>query len=368
MKLGTVAKRVGALFGVASAGVVWTYRDDPVQFRFDAATWETRPFPESLLSTVWNRTFPNPIGLAAGFDKDAEGVEGLLCMGFGFVEIGSVTPLPQPGNAKPRVFRLPELNAVINRYGFNSSGVDEVGKNLQNFRTRAAQDPARAPGLLGVNLGKNKTSDDAAADYCLGAAKLGRHADYLVINVSSPNTPGLRALQSRKQLELIIKRMRSTRDSMSWGVLGPPPILVKVAPDLPDVDRRDVAAVALRSGIDGLIVSNTTMHRPQLVADHPCGHETGGLSGEPLRQEALAALKEMYRLTKGKLPIIGCGGISTGQHAYESIRAGASLVQLYTGIAYGGPALVPRLKRELAACLEADGFQSVGAAVGADHR
>ncbi|KAL4429217.1 hypothetical protein ABPG77_010196 [Micractinium sp. CCAP 211/92] len=330
---------------------------------------ETRPDPPSLRTVVWGREFPNPLGVAAGFDKDAEVVEPLLGLGFGFVEVGSITPLPQPGNPKPRAFRLPEFGAVINRYGFNSEGLDAARERLAAFRRRQAEQGAAFPGgMLGVNLGKNKTSEDAGADYSTGVTKLGEFADYLVINISSPNTPGLRSLQGRQELESLVRRVKQTRDGMKWDARGPPPLLVKIAPDLTEADMTDIAAVALEQGVDGLIVSNTTITRPGPIAEHPLGKEAGGLSGRPLFEMATEVLREMYTLTGGKLPIVGVGGVSSGADAYAKIRAGASLVELYSSFAYEGPKLVPRVKRELAALLERDGFASVAEAVGADHR
>ncbi|BDA46726.1 Dihydroorotate dehydrogenase (quinone), mitochondrial [Coccomyxa sp. Obi] len=389
------------VFGGAAfaAGTAVAYIDDPEQLPFDlsnvaqkalqqldaerahnVAIWaavhgllpiEKRADPPRLRTAVWGKHFSNPIGLAAGFDKDAQALEGLLGLGFGFVEIGSVTPLPQPGNEQPRAFRLPELKAVINRYGFNSQGLDVVRANLIAYRRtqlhRPANQPGPGPGLVGVNLGKNKLSEDAAADYCLGVSKLAPYADYLVINVSSPNTPGLRALQGRKELEKLVRKVKATRDGMSWGAAGPPPLLVKIAPDITEADKSDIAAVALKLGIDGLIVSNTTISRPQAVAEHPEGHQAGGLSGAPLREVSTEVLRDMYRLTKGKLPIIGVGGVSSGADAYDKIRAGASLVELYTGLVYEGPALLRRMKLELNALLQRDGFANVQEAVGADH-
>ncbi|KAL4443365.1 hypothetical protein ABPG75_011102 [Micractinium tetrahymenae] len=330
---------------------------------------ETRPDPPSLRTTVWGREFPNPLGVAAGFDKDAEVVEPLLGLGFGFVEVGSITPLPQPGNPKPRAFRLPEFGAVINRYGFNSEGLDAARERLAAFRRRQAEQGAAFPGgMLGVNLGKNKTSEDAAADYSTGVTKLGEFADYLVINISSPNTPGLRSLQGRQELETLVRSVKQTRDGMKWDARGPPPLLVKIAPDLTEADMSDIASVALEQGVDGLIVSNTTITRPGAIAEHPLGKETGGLSGRPLFEMATEVLREMYTLTGGRLPIVGVGGVSSGADAYAKIRAGASLVELYSAFAFEGPRLVPRVKRELAALLEKDGFASVADAVGTDHR
>jgi dihydroorotate dehydrogenase len=257
------------------------------------------------------------------------------------VEIGSVTPLPQPGNDKPRVFRLPEARAVINRYGFNSAGLDAAAQRLLERRKRldvaaagaspaaesAASGAAPPRGLLGVNLGKNKTSTDASADYAAGVAKLARFADYLVVNVSSPNTPGLRALQGRAELDALLRAVHKARAAIDWGGVPPPPVVLKIAPDLTPADLADVAAVALARGLDGIIVSNTTLARPPCVTALPHGNETGGLSGAPLMTPATQVLRDVYRLTKGRVPLIGAGGVSSGADAYAKIRAGASLVQ-----------------------------------------
>ncbi|KAL0746860.1 hypothetical protein Bca101_028862 [Brassica carinata] len=345
---------------------------------------EKRPDPQILGLEVWGRKFSNPIGLAAGFDKNAEATEGLLGLGFGFVEVGSVTPVPQEGNPKPRIFRLREDGAIINRCGFNSEGIVVVAKRLgaQHGKRMLAEtsgtssspsDEAKpggksGPGILGVNLGKNKTSEDAAADYVQGVHNLSQYADYLVINVSSPNTAGLRMLQGRKQLKDIVKKVQAARDEMQWGDDGPPPLLVKIAPDLSRGELEDIAAVALALKLDGLIISNTTVSRPDPVSNNPVATETGGLSGKPLFNLSTSMLREMYTLTRGKIPLIGCGGVSSGEDAYKKIRAGATLVQLYTGFAYGGPALIPQIKEELVSCLERDGFKSIQEAIGADHR
>ncbi|CAN0919833.1 Dihydroorotate dehydrogenase (quinone), mitochondrial [Linum grandiflorum] len=345
---------------------------------------EKRPDPPILELEVWGRKFSNPVGLAAGFDKNAEAVEGLLAVGFGFIEVGSVTPVPQQGNPKPRIFRLREESAIINRCGFNSEGIVAVAKRLgaQHGKRKLAETSSTAPpssddvkqggkagpGILGVNLGKNKASEDAASDYVQGVHTLSQYADYLVINVSSPNTPGLRTLQGRKQLKDLVKKIQAARDEMQWGEEGPPPLLVKIAPDLSKEDLEDIAAVALALRLDGLIISNTTIQRPDSVKENPVAEESGGLSGKPLFDLSTNILKEMYMLTRGKIPLIGCGGVSSGEDAYKKIRAGATLVQLYTAFAYGGPALIPGIKVELAECLERDGFKSVIEAVGADHR
>ncbi|KAL3812926.1 hypothetical protein ACJIZ3_014194 [Penstemon smallii] len=344
---------------------------------------EKRPDPSILELEVWGRRFSNPVGLSAGFDKNAEAVEGLLGLGFGFVEVGSVTPVPQEGNPKPRIFRLREQGAIINRCGFNSEGIVAVAKRLgaqhgkRKLETSSTSSPLgeeavqggkAGPGILGVNLGKNKSSEDATSDYVQGVHTLSQYADYLVINISSPNTPGLRQLQGRKQLKDLVKKVQAARDEMQWGEEGPPPLLVKIAPDLSKQDLEDIAAVALALRVEGLIISNTTIQRPDSVSKNPVAEETGGLSGKPLFSLSTNILKDMYILTKGKIPLIGCGGISSGEDAYKKIRAGATLVQLYTAFAYGGPALIPKIKAELAECLERDGFKSIYEAVGADCR
>ncbi|KAG8372932.1 hypothetical protein BUALT_Bualt12G0118500 [Buddleja alternifolia] len=344
---------------------------------------EKRPDPPILELEVWGRRFSNPVGLSAGFDKNAEAIEGLLGLGFGFVEVGSVTPVPQEGNPKPRIFRLPTEGAIINRCGFNSEGIVAVAKRLgaqhgkRKLETSSTSSSTgdevvhggkAGPGILGVNLGKNKTSEDAAADYVQGVHTLSQYADYLVINISSPNTPGLRQLQGRKQLKDLVKKVQAARDEMQWGEEGPPPLLVKIAPDLSKQDLEDIAAVALALRIDGLIISNTTVQRPDTASKNPVAEEAGGLSGKPLFSLSTNTLKDMYSLTKGKIPLIGVGGISSGEDAYKKIRAGATLVQLYTAFAYGGPALIPKIKVELAECLERDGYKSIYEAVGADCR
>ncbi|MBI3445038.1 MAG: quinone-dependent dihydroorotate dehydrogenase [Magnetospirillum sp.] len=312
--------------------------------------------PPQLRVTLWGRDFVNPVGLAAGFDKNAEVPDSMLDQGFGFVEIGSVTPRPQPGNPKPRMFRLPEDGAVINRMGFNNQGLEAVAARL-------AARPRH--GIVGANLGKNKDTEDAASDYEKGAARLAPLSDYLVINVSSPNTPGLRALQSRDQLESLVGRTRAAL--MAAMPSGAPPLLLKIAPDLAWEDLADIAAIALEGGLDGLIVSNTTIARPESLRSKNAG-QTGGLSGAPLFESSTAMLRRVYELTRGRLPIIGVGGIASGSEAYAKIRAGASLVQLYSAMVYEGPALVTRIKHDLLDLLGRDGFATITDAVGADHR
>jgi dihydroorotate dehydrogenase len=309
--------------------------------------------PDPLLrTTLWGRDFPNPIGLAAGFDKNALVPDAMLALGFGFVEIGSVTPLPQDGNPKPRIFRLAEDGAVINRLGFNNQGLVAVVARLAARRGR---------GIVGANIGKNRDATDAVADYASGITEFAPLADYLVVNISSPNTPGLRELQRRREVTVLLERLLAARHAAVPD--RPPPLLVKIAPDLTEEERADLAEVALTSGIDGLIVSNTTVARPPGLRDGHA-HEPGGLSGKPLFVPSTALLAEMHRRTRGRVTLIGVGGVASGADAYAKIRAGASLVQLYTGLIYEGPGLVARIKRELAALLRHDGFASVAAAVG----
>ena len=309
-----------------------------------------------LATTVWSRRFPNPIGLAAGFDKDAEVFEQMLALGFGFVEAGSVTPRPQPGNPRPRLFRLLEDRAVVNRFGFNSRGVEAF---VERMRQRSSV------GLVGANVGKNKETEDAGSDYALGITALTPYADYLVCNVSSPNTPGLRRLQARGAIEELLAKVLDARERAAPDRNRLPPLLAKVGPDLTEDEVADIAEAALAAGIDGLIVGNTTVSRPpQLRSRYRT--ETGGLSGRPLLGIAIACLAAMYRHTRGRIPIIGCGGVSNGADAYAKIRSGASLVQLYSALVFEGPGLISRIKLELAQLLRANGHPSVAAAVGID--
>ncbi|KAL1784320.1 dihydroorotate dehydrogenase (quinone), mitochondrial [Sigmodon hispidus] len=313
---------------------------------------------------VLGHKFRNPVGMAAGFDKHGEAVDGLYKLGFGFVEVGSVTPQPQDGNPRPRVFRLPEDQAVINRYGFNSHGFSVVEHRLRARQQK--QTKLTADGLpLGINLGKNKTSVDAAADYVEGVRVLGPLADYLVVNVSSPNTAGLRNLQGKTELRRLLAKVLQERDALKGE--RKPAVLVKIAPDLTAQDKEDIASVARELGIDGLIVTNTTVSRPAGLQG-ALSSETGGLSGKPLRDLSTQTIREMYTLTQGRIPIIGVGGISSGQDALEKIQAGASLVQLYTALTFLGPPVVARVKRELEALLKEQGFNTVTEAIGADHR
>ncbi len=309
--------------------------------------------PPSLRQRIWGLDFPNPIGLAAGYDKDAQVPDAVLGLGFGFAEVGTVTPRPQPGNPKPRIFRLDADRAAINRMGFNSGGLDAVVARLSRRRRQ---------GVVGVNLGKNRDSADAARDYEEGVRRAGGWADYLVVNISSPNTPGLRDLQARAVLAGLLRRLLAARDEAAVRV----PLLLKIAPDLTAADRSDIAEVALDTGIDGLVVSNTTTARPAgLRSTHRV--EAGGLSGRPLFPLSTALLSDMHRLTEGQLPLIGVGGVANTADAYAKIRAGACLVQLYTALIFEGPALVGRIKTGLAELLRRDGFGSIAEAIGSAH-
>mmetsp|Transcript_20957 Transcript_20957/g.53080 ORF Transcript_20957/g.53080 Transcript_20957/m.53080 type:complete len:388 (-) Transcript_20957:230-1393(-) len=377
----------GATAGVGAAGAIDFWRQDERAFRTvfmpvvhrlldgeDAhrlGVWAAKHklFPrsthrpaESMRVSLWDLHFDNPVGLAAGFDKNGEAVEGLARWGFGFVEIGSVTPLPQPGNPKPRVFRLPEDQAVINRYGFNSEGHEAVAKRLTQYRA----DESRTPCILGINLGKNKLSESAVDDYTQGVTKFAHMADYLVVNVSSPNTPGLRNLQARKELDELIVGVLSARDEACKGARKTP-LLLKIAPDLTKQDKEDIASVVTSRHVDGLIVSNTTISRPETLKG-ASREEMGGLSGRPVRDLSTEVIGDMYKLTKGQVPIIGVGGIANGRDAYAKLRAGASLVQFYSAVTYHGPPLVKRIQRELEELIVKDGLTSVSEAVGAAHR
>ena len=314
-----------------------------------------------LACRVWGRDFANPIGLAAGFDKDAQVIDAMLGAGFGFVEVGTITPEPQAGNPRPRLFRLSEDEAVINRLGFNSAGMAAAAAGLERRR----QSGRRLAGPIGINLGKNTDTVDAAADYAAAAELLAPYADYLAINVSSPNTPGLRGLQNRARLEDLLARVGAARTRAAGA--GGPSLVLKIAPDLDDEDLAEIAELALSGAIDGLIIGNTTIARPESLRSRRKS-EAGGLSGRPLFALSTEILGKMYRLTKGEIPLIGVGGISSAEDALAKIRAGASLVALYSALIYQGPGLVSRIKARLPELLAAQGFSGLGDAIGADHR
>jgi dihydroorotate dehydrogenase len=310
----------------------------------------------ALRMQLWERDFANPLGLAAGFDKDALLPDTMLGLGFGFVEVGTVTPRAQPGNSRPRLFRLPKEKGLINRMGFNNRGALRLAARLERKR--------RIPGIVGVNLGKNLDTplEEAATDYLTGLHAVHFSADYIVINLSSPNTPGLRKLQEKPALMEMTRLLVRERDKLSEVTGHRLPFLIKIAPDLSEGALADIASVARRAAIDGLIATNTTTERPEMEDNH--SGEEGGLSGQPLREETLRTVSCLYRLTGGKLPIIGVGGVGSPEDAYALIRAGASLVQIYSALVFRGPGLVRKIKRGLVKLLSADGFSNIFEAVG----
>lgn len=308
------------------------------------------PHDPILATRVAGMDFPNPVGLAAGFDKDGEVPHHMLGLGFGFAELGTLTPLPQAGNPQPRLFRLTEDQAVINRMGFNNHGQPAARERLLAN--------AHRPGIVGVNIGANKDSADRIADYVLGVTAMRDVASYLTVNISSPNTPGLRALQDAGALEALLDAVMAARGEARL------PIFLKVAPDLENSDIDDIARIVADKRIDALIVSNTTISRPPLRSAH--SGETGGLSGTPLRGLAQQRLANFYKAMGGTMPLIGVGGIASAEDAYARIRAGASLIQLYSALVYHGPGLARSINTGLAALLRRDGFATVSEAVGVD--
>lgn len=310
----------------------------------------------SLQTHLGKLVLPNPVGLAAGFDKNAECYHACLDAGFGFVEIGTVTPRAQPGNPKPRLFRLVEDEAVINRLGFNNHGAIRVARRLAKRVVRR--------GIVGGNIGKNKDSEQALADYILAMQAIYPHVDYITANISSPNTPGLRDLQAANSLRALIRGLHSERTILVEEGKGQKPLFIKIAPDNDDAALEAIADVALSERVDALIVGNTTTARPLLYSRY--ASETGGLSGKPLMEPATDVLRRMYRLTRGAVPLIGVGGIASATDAYTKIRAGASAVQIYTALVYQGFGLIESINRRLVHLLARDGFTSVQEAVGVD--
>lgn len=316
---------------------------------------------QSTRQTLWGMTFDHPVGLAAGLDKNAEAVDGLFACGFSFIEVGTVTPRPQPGNDKPRLFRLPPDEALINRMGFNNHGAHAMQANLERQKRR---------GMVGINLGKNKTTpnEQAVDDYTSALRVLYPLANFIVINVSSPNTPGLRDLQSVDSLSDLVCAVRQCRDDLaaqaSNGGKPRPPILVKLAPDLHDDDLTTLGRALPKAGVDGFVATNTTISRPNLQSS--ATRETGGLSGRPLKSRSTEVIRQLFRATEGSIPIVGCGGIFTANDAYEKVRAGARLIELYTGFIYNGPQAVADVANGLVSLLERDGFSHLTDAVGTD--
>lgn len=314
---------------------------------------QREPDPATLSVNVWGLSFPNPIGIAAGFDKEGRVADAILAMGCGFAEIGTVTPKPQPGNPKPRVFRLPEDRAVINRLGFNSSGIKPVFQRLSQ-RARA--------GIVGVNIGSNKEQTDKAADYIAGMQAFWPVASYFTVNISSPNTPGLRDLQAPAALDELLGRLMKTRSRLAKGGRSVP-VIVKIAPDVAEEDVEPICSRLMAHGVDGIAVANTTLRRAGLK-NAKTGAEAGGLSGAPLFERSTIMLGRIYQITGGKLPLIGVGGVDSGAAALAKIEAGASLVQLYTALIFEGPDLITRIKAHLAASVAAAGVASVTDLVG----
>lgn len=302
-----------------------------------------------LRTNLAGMALANPVGLAAGFDKNATALRPLSRSGFGFIEVGAATPRPQPGNPKPRLFRLSEDRAVINRFGFNNDGMQAIAARLSE-RPRDA--------IIGLNLGANKDSENRAADFATVLATCAAHLDFATVNVSSPNTEKLRDLQGKDALSALLAGVMSTNATLD----RPIPIFLKIAPDLADAEIADVAEVALISGIDGLIATNTTLDRHGLTSAHR--DEKGGLSGQPLFEKSTRVLAQLYRSTEGKLPIIGVGGVASAEDAYAKIKAGASAVQLYSALVYHGLGLVPQIAEGLDALLKRDGYATVAEAVG----
>jgi dihydroorotate dehydrogenase len=308
-------------------------------------------FDEILSQDVAGLSFANPVGLAPGYDKNAEVAGPILRLGFGFTEVGTLTPRPQAGNDRPRLFRLVEDRAVINRMGFNNDGQAAAAKRLVKLRQQ------KLPGPVGINIGANKDSEDRIADYVLGVRAMEQYADYLTVNISSPNTPGLRALQDKSALDDLLAAVMAERAQGKS-------VFLKVAPDLEPADIDDISEISIKHGISALIVSNTTITRPSLNSRHAA--QAGGLSGAPLRDLALQRLRDFRKSAGGQLALIGVGGISGAADAYTRIRAGASLVQIYSALVYEGPGLAAKINKGLATLLKQDGFASITDAVGVD--
>ena len=314
---------------------------------------QTKPDDPRLAQSVWDLEVSNPVGLAAGFDKDARVAGAFLKMGFGFVEVGTVTPRPQPGNPKPRIFRLADQHAIINRLGFNSSGHAAVAARL-----------AALPkgGIVGVNIGPNRDARDPAADYIAGIETFSATADYLTVNISSPNTPGLRDLHDLKALDGLLARLMEARQQVWIATAIKRPIAVKLSPDLEDAELPGIVERLLAHKVDAIIVSNSTVDREGVKSW--VARETGGLSGRPLFTRSTRLLAKIYMLCEGQIPLIGVGGIDSGERALAKLQAGATLLQLYTGLVYQGPALFTRIKQALIAHMERERMETVGEITG----
>lgn len=309
-----------------------------------------------LTQNLWGMNFNNPIGMAAGFDKNAEVIYPLLKQGFGFVEAGTVTPKPQPGNKKPRLFRLKEDKAVINRLGFNNKGVSEFESHIRKFPEL---------GIIGANIGKNKNQEDAVADYILLLKRLYGKSDYITVNISSPNTPGLRDLQEKEALSYLLSEIMDTRNKLAEQRKVSVPIMLKMAPDVTQDQEDDIAEAVIKYKVDGLIVSNTTIGNKDSL-ESKYRDQQGGLSGAPLFYNSTKVLRSMYNKTGKNIPIIGVGGISSAEDAYNKIKSGASLVQIYSAFVYQGFSLVNDIVNKMPKLLEKDGFTNISQAIGVD--
>ena len=309
--------------------------------------------PESynvLRSNVFGLNFPNPVGIAAGFDKNAEVAENLINLGFGFSEVGTVTPNPQPGNPKPRIFRLKDDEAIINRLGFNSDGFDQVKTRLGKINDS----------IVGVNIGANKDSKDFSEDYIRGIKFFSTLASYITINISSPNTPGLRKLEVLENLDVLLDKINNLHKE---DLLIKIPILLKISPDIESDNLKYLCDKVLSSEIDGLIISNTTVARNSITSNLA---QEGGLSGRPLFKSSTLQLRKVYKYTNGEIPLVGVGGIDSAEKAYEKIKNGASLVQLYTGLVYNGPKLIKNINKDLSILIEKDGYNNISEAIGVE--
>lgn len=317
-------------------------------------TRKTKKSDPALSISTLGRVFPNPVGLAAGFDKNGEVMDAMLGYGFGFVEAGTVTPKAQQGNPKPRLFRHKNTKHIINRMGFNNDGSQVFDENYERFREHGKN----RHGVVGINVGKNKDQDDALADYVALVHHFGKKADYITVNISSPNTPGLRDLQSPDELLPFLRQLVIVRNARCRT-----PILVKFAPDLSSDEATAIAQCVRDSGIDGLILTNTTMERPDFLPDN-LKHEAGGLSGPVLQDKSNEIIRIFYKETRGRIPIIGVGGINNAESAYAKIKAGASLVQLYTALIYHGPDLPKKINKGLLKLIKDDGYENISEAIG----
>ena len=310
----------------------------------------------ALKQTIFGIDFKNPLGLAAGFDKNAEVIKSMLAYGFGFIEVGTITPKSQKGNQKPRIFRLLEDEAIINHLGFNNDGTEKIIKNLKSF-----YESNNFGGVVGINIGKNKSSQNYIDDYLYCIEKLSSYGNYITINISSPNTPGLRDLQLRGRIEVLVKKIQNKQNEIKQ--LNKKPIFIKISPDLEDEQLRDIALMSLANNVSGLIISNSTLRRPKsLISSYK--NELGGLSGKPIFLDSTLILKKMYSLTNGQIHLIGVGGVSNGHECYEKIKSGASLVQLYTALVFHGPKIINKIIKELNEIILTDGYKNISEAIG----